>query len=267
MISLIIAVYKKLDFLELVFESINNQTFKDFEVIIAEDAEDPATLNFLIDAQKKYLFNVKHVFQKDIGFRKTIILNKALLVTKGEKLVFIDGDCILHKRFLESYQKNISSGIYYFGRRYHINEKITLTLLNKRSIKGLNGLFNLVNLAFSNMKDFGNAVYIPFKRIINNQHRQIWGCNWGIMKSDLLKINGFDEDYVESCAGEDTDVDWRLKRIGLEIRSLKNQAIMYHLYHAPNHDHAGRIRMETLMLSKISQDHFYCDHGIGFTQD
>ncbi|MFY9082810.1 glycosyltransferase, partial [Aliarcobacter butzleri] len=36
-ISLIIAVYKDVESLELIIESLRNQTYKNFEVIIAED--------------------------------------------------------------------------------------------------------------------------------------------------------------------------------------------------------------------------------------
>ena len=38
-ISLIISVYKRTDFLDLVLHSVALQTFKDFEVIIGEDAD------------------------------------------------------------------------------------------------------------------------------------------------------------------------------------------------------------------------------------
>ena len=38
-LSLIISIYNKYDFLYLVLKSIENQTFKNFEVIIAEDCK------------------------------------------------------------------------------------------------------------------------------------------------------------------------------------------------------------------------------------
>jgi glycosyltransferase involved in cell wall biosynthesis len=47
MISLIITVYKRIDFLELILQSLDKQTFKNFEVIIAEDNNDPRTVEFI----------------------------------------------------------------------------------------------------------------------------------------------------------------------------------------------------------------------------
>jgi glycosyltransferase involved in cell wall biosynthesis len=46
-VSLIIAVYKRVDFLELIFKSIEKQTFRNFQVIIAEDDCSPNIKNFL----------------------------------------------------------------------------------------------------------------------------------------------------------------------------------------------------------------------------
>ena len=47
MISLIIAYYKNIPALELIFESLKLQTFHDFEVIIAEDDNADETILFL----------------------------------------------------------------------------------------------------------------------------------------------------------------------------------------------------------------------------
>ena len=51
MISLIISFYKRLDFLELIFQSLDKQSYKNFEVIIAEDNNDPQTVEFINKAR------------------------------------------------------------------------------------------------------------------------------------------------------------------------------------------------------------------------
>lgn len=75
MISLIIGFYKRIDFLELILQSAEIQSYKNFEVIIAEDCDDEKTIIFLDEARKKYSFIIKHVSQKDEGFRKTAMRN------------------------------------------------------------------------------------------------------------------------------------------------------------------------------------------------
>jgi hypothetical protein len=37
------------------------------------------------------------------------------------------------------------------------------------------------------------------------------GCNFSCFKSDLEKINGFDEDFSMPTTGEDTDIERRMR--------------------------------------------------------
>jgi len=45
----------------------------------------------------------------------------------------------------------------------------------------------------------------------------------GISKSDLIAINGFDEDYIAPGGGEDSDIEWRLQALGsVQFYSMKH---------------------------------------------
>ena len=46
-VSVIIAVYKDVEALELIIESLKNQTYKNFEVVIAEDGQDEKMQAFI----------------------------------------------------------------------------------------------------------------------------------------------------------------------------------------------------------------------------
>ena len=135
MISLIISFYKRLDFLELIFQSLDKQSYKDFEVIIAEDNNDPQTVEFINKARIIKTYGIQHVSQEDIGFRKTRILNTAVKTAKGEQIVFIDGDCIPHKHFMKEYNKAITDTHFCYGRRVFCSKKHTDMLLKSGSIK------------------------------------------------------------------------------------------------------------------------------------
>ena len=45
--SVIVAVYKDIEALELIIESLKNQTYKNFEVVIAEDGQDEKMKAFI----------------------------------------------------------------------------------------------------------------------------------------------------------------------------------------------------------------------------
>ena len=97
--SLIISVYKNVVYLKAVLDSLQYQTEKDFEIIIAEDGESEEMKAFI--AQYLLNFPYKHITQKDEGWRKNQCLNKAIGASEGNWLIFIDGDCVLHHRFIE----------------------------------------------------------------------------------------------------------------------------------------------------------------------
>lgn len=258
MISIVIAVYKRLDFLELVLLSLRAQHYTDFEVIIAEDARDQTTAEFVIAQRNKCKFPLLHVSHADQGFRKTTILNEAVYVSEGDKLVFIDGDCILHPDFLGVYAESIKPGYFYYARRTRLSQAFTEKLIKTKDI----GKITLINLFLTRSKYLGLAIYLPFSIGKNKQSRQIWGCNWGVSKASLFSVNGFDEDYNEACAGEDLDIDWRLKALGLKIKSLKNRAIEYHLEHKANYNPEVQLRMEALMAEKIKAGNYVCLNGL-----
>jgi cellulose synthase/poly-beta-1,6-N-acetylglucosamine synthase-like glycosyltransferase len=258
MISLIISFYLRHDFLELVLQSIDKQSYRNFEVIIAEDNNEQKTVEFINKARLLYSYNILHVSQEDIGFRKTRILNSAVKTAKGERLVFIDGDCILHKHFMKEYAKAITDTYFCYGRRIFCSEKHTDILLKSKSIKKINIFLTFLYGG----RSIGAGLYLPFKRNKDKQNRRILGCNWGILKKNILAVNGFDEDYNRAGVGEDFDIDWRLKKHGLKVRSMKGKAIVYHLYHKANYKRSDTEYVEKLMAEKKIIGKTICVNGI-----
>ena len=57
------------------------------------------------------------------------------------------------------------------------------------------------------------------------------GCNFSVWKSDVLKVNGFDERFVYPGTGEDSDLENRLSRIGIFPISKKHLVTLFHFYH------------------------------------
>jgi len=237
--------------------ALEKQTYKDFEVIISEDNNAKETVEFINDMRKRFSFPIKHVSQEDQGFRKTKILNKAVMAASGEYLVFLDGDCVPHRKLLQSYLKNLTPDTVCLGRRTYLNDKLTQKILSEKSIKSL----NLLNVLFNYHEQIEHAIYIPFLEKTNST-RLIMGNNWAAPRQSILDINGFDEDYTEPGRGEDFDVDWRLRRKGLNFRNIKHQVITYHLRHPECHTPEGTRRMKELMEKKKKAGHIQCLNGI-----
>ena len=239
-LSLIIAFYRKTRELGLIFETLRQQTFTNFEVIIADDGSDaPAVneLNRLI--QDAGSFPVKHVRHEKDGWRKNAILNKAILASRGEYLVFIDGDCLLHPCFLHEHYRYREMGLVLGGRRVMLSEKITAGItpgfLGKKNFACKLALRAILDsLRKSGCSHIENGIYLgasPLKRFFNKKPRNIQGCNFSMHKADFLSINGFDERFNGPGGGEDDDVHYRGLHFGLRFATLKFLAVQFHLYH------------------------------------
>jgi len=88
------------------------------------------------------------------------------------------------------------------------------------------------------------------------------GCNWGIERKHLLKVNGFDEDYVSAGVGEDVDIEWRLKEIGIKPKSMKYRSIVYHLWHPRTYTDEKVQANYRILEKKKKEGKLYCLKGI-----
>ncbi|NIJ45777.1 GT2 family glycosyltransferase [Wenyingzhuangia heitensis] len=256
-LSIIISYYKALDNLKLILSALNMQSKQGFEVVISEDDCSDVTDDFIKNEAQYYNFRILHTKQKeDNGFRKCEMLNKSVRIANADKVVFIDGDCIPHKHFVKTYVKLIESGYFYCGRRVMLGKQISDKLKESKEIEKL----SFLNVLFSDSKKKKEGFY---SSVLNfKKDRGILGCNWGVMKEHLLALNGFDEDYKIASVGEDTDIEWRLRNSGLKMASVKNKAIVYHIFHEECYCKNGlRLNME-LMQPKKENNAIVCKNGL-----
>ena len=98
-VSIIIAYYKKKLFFEKTINSILNQTYYNFEVIVVFDDTDKSELNFVKKTLSK-LHRYKIIINKrNIGVG--LSRNKGIRFAKGQYLAFCDADDLWHKKKLE----------------------------------------------------------------------------------------------------------------------------------------------------------------------
>ncbi|MGL4391947.1 MAG: glycosyltransferase [Fusobacteriaceae bacterium] len=231
-ISVLIPFYDKYDFLYCVLNSLERQTFKDFEVIIAEDCEKTELVEKLDTWKKEFTFTINKVSQEDIGFRKNKIMNKGILASKGKYIVVIDGDCMVHEKFLENYMNFFEDGYeVIYGRRCELSEKLTNKILKYNGKKNI----NIFQILFSKTKKKEEAFYSLFLnkllRVRKIKELKILGSNMGFTKELILSLNGFNEEYEGPGVGEDSDLAWRFTGINAKYISGKSKLIQYHLYH------------------------------------
>ena len=260
--SVIISYYKNLQNLEIILHALNHQTAKgSFEVIISEDDDTKETSDFVNQQRPMLSFPLLHISQPDEGFRKCKALNAAVVRASTDFIIFIDGDCVPHKKLVEEYIKVKQTGRVLYGRRVMLNERVSSRLLQNKKLSSL----NFFNLLISGCKRVEEGLYLKiipqyFKK---KDAARLLGCNMGISKSDLVAINGFDEDYIAPGGGEDTDIEWRLEALkSIEFYSMKYRAIVYHIFHIERFSAAMEIKTRAIVEQKIQQGFAICKNGI-----
>ncbi|RZW41417.1 MAG: glycosyltransferase, partial [Flavobacteriaceae bacterium] len=114
-ISVIISTYNSEEWLEKVLWSYQAQTFKDFEVVIADDGSKQPTFQLIEDLKPKLSYPIKHVWHEDKGFQKSQILNKAIVACKADYILMSDGDCLARADFIDVHMNNREKGYFLSG--------------------------------------------------------------------------------------------------------------------------------------------------------
>lgn len=263
--SLIISIYKNTEFLKVVLDSLKFQTEQNFEIIISEDAEHAHVRDFI--RQYPFIQDYQHITQEDNGWRKNLALNNAIRASKSDWLIFIDGDCVLHPRFIEMHVRYADEKAILAGKRIKLDARLSelliqdiqnLQIIQKEAFRKLfyaKGKNEFVEEGIFINPD-GILGWIPKLRKLNH----LLGSNMSFAKSAIEHINGFDEDYVLPAAGEDADLSWRFELAGYIHVSLRNLAIQYHLDHPLNW--LEQNENMSMMLSKQASGKFICKNGL-----
>ena len=95
-ISIIIPYHKKRNFFKETIESINKQSYKNFEVIIIYDDTDKSELEYVKKILRNFYFKKKLINNKKI-IGAGLSRNKGIKVSKGEYIAFCDADDLWKK--------------------------------------------------------------------------------------------------------------------------------------------------------------------------
>ena len=133
MISVILATYNWPQALDLCLQSLSTQIDLDFEIIIADDGSSNTTKTVIDQHTPTMPVSMKHLWQEDQGFRKTQILNQAIVAASGSYLIFLDGDCIVQPDYVLRHRELAKADHLVTGSRVLINEALTKELLTWKS--------------------------------------------------------------------------------------------------------------------------------------
>lgn len=231
-LGVIISTYNNPKWLEKVLWGYLNQTVPADEIVIADDGSRDDTRQ-LIESYKDKL-PLKHVWHEDNGFQKSMILNKAIVASTADYLLFTDQDCIPRPDFLETHVRFSQKGFFlsggYFRLPMDISEKITKEDVLSESAFKLSWLkTHKLPHTFKSTKLFNNKAFASVMNTITPAKATWNGCNASGWRDDILKTNGFNEEM--QYGGQDREFGERMFNMGLKSKQIRYSAILLHLDH------------------------------------
>ncbi len=264
--SIIISTYNAIDWLEKTLLGYNNQTYRMFEIVIADDGSGPETKALLKRLEKEVFYPIIHVWHDDNGFQKSQILNKAVLKCTTPYVIMSDGDCIPRKDFVEQHVKYREEGHFlsggYFMLPMNISEKITKEDIYEERCFDLNWLKeNGLSTSFKNQKLTAGSVTASILNLITPTNASWNGHNASGWTKDIIAVNGLNEQM--QYGGQDRELGERLFNAGIKSKQIRYNAIVVHLDHPRGYKNEASIkknqaiRKETRELEKA-----WTEHGI-----
>jgi len=191
--SIVIPVFNRASSLYTTLESVYNQTFRDFEILVVDDGSTDTLRDSLLNYTT--LSNFSYYFQSNAGV--SAARNRGAKLSNGEYLVFLDSDDHVNENWLRDYANEIDirhSDLIYCGIN-RIKEDVIVSYTDPRN-------------PFGNSVDVGNVLPGSF-------------C---IRRSFFDLVGGYDRLV---SYGENTELGFRIKQNNPSISFISAPNLLY----------------------------------------
>lgn len=255
-LSLIINTYDQPDYLRRVLAAVARQSASPDEVLLADDGSGAETREVFEQWAAKQQSRTAHFHQPHEGFRRARILNQAIAGARGEYVVFLDGDTVPHPGFVADHRQLARRGAFIQGHR---------ALVGERAARW----FGLGRFAADRRRAFWGGQLRGLKQVFRWPRpwlrtradlRGIRGCNLGIWRADLVRVNGYSEAFV-GWGREDSELAARLLNAGVARLDVRGWALCFHLWHPPA-SREGLAANDDLLAQTLSSGVSRCATGL-----
>jgi glycosyltransferase involved in cell wall biosynthesis len=239
----VVTTYEWPEALDVVLRALSEQSGPTFEVVVADDGSGPETAQVVERWQESPRFALQHVRQDNDGWRKARILDLGALATRGDYLVFLDGDCLVRRGFLDAVVRAGRPGAFLGGKRLHLGEELSQRVLAGQEPvwrwSTSRWLLRAPGELFTSHREVGSpTVLVPLRDRSWPWREQrdfvppfdAYGFFFGVSRSDFERVNGFDLRFT-GWGGEDEDIAERLRKLGRACVWPGPKATLIHLWH------------------------------------
>ena len=209
-VSVIIPNYKGIDFIRDCLDSLKAQTYKDFEIIVADNLSDDGSTDIV---EKEYP-DVKLIrLSQNFGFSRAI--NEGLKVSRAEFVLLLNNDTKAHERLIEKLVETMETD----ERIFSVASKM-LQMYAPEKIDGAGDLYCALGWAFARGKDKNKDRYSKRQNVFA-------ACGGAALyrRRVLEEIGWFDEFHFAYL--EDVDIGYRARIMGYR-NVYEPEAVVYH---------------------------------------
>lgn len=251
--SVIFTTYNHPKWLEKTLWGFSAQSYRDFEIVVADDGSGDETRAVIESMREQIDIPIQHVWQEDDGFQKCRILNKAIVASRGEYLIFTDGDCIPHPDFVKNHVELAAENTMLSGGYFKLPLDVSRAI-SKQDI--LDGNATRPGWLLRHGVPFTPKLskLLPYRWLgalldALTITRATWnGHSSSTWKQHVLATNGFDERM--QYGGQDREFGERLMNMGIKTRQVRYRCSCVHLDHG-----RGYARPESIARNREIRRH------------
>ncbi|WP_419861326.1 glycosyltransferase family 2 protein [Candidatus Palauibacter sp.] len=233
-IAVIVSTYDRPDALSAVLRSLAAQTYRRFEIVVADDGSGPETRVLVERHAEESSLELRHIRQEDRGYRLAAVRNRAAASTEQPYLIFLDGDCIVRPDYVDRHARLAEPGHFVHGSRVRLDPGLSRIAIERGlGIGRWSGARWLGEWFRGRVDRFTPLLRVPLgpmRRLSPRRWRGAKGCNLALWRSDVLAVNGFDEGF-QGWGFEDNDLVVRLIRNGVRRKEGRYAVPVLHLWH------------------------------------
>lgn len=255
-LSVVVSTYNKPSDLERVLWGYAAQSRRDFELLVADDGSGPET-GEAIDRVRAAGLKIVHVWHADRGFRKSEIMNRAIVASTGDYLLITDGDSIPRADLVATHYALAEPGTYLAGGYLKLPAEVSDAITPEDVRQG-----RFVHLGWLRERGWRpgrralRLVRSPFlaaalDRLTPTQPL-FAGNNASVWRETMFAVNGFDMEM--GYGGLDRAVGYRLVNLGIRGKQVRHRAVCMHLHHERPYKKPEVMRRNREILESIRRN-------------
>ena len=232
-ITVVVSCYSNHRALDRTLLGFRCQTRAPVELWVAEDSEFEAVAAVVERHRALAPWPIRHITQRNHGYRKPIMMNRAFAAAQGDFVVFTDADCVPRSDLLDAYARLARPGTFLAGgshlsipeafHREHLTDEM---IVSQR----------LFDPAWLRAQGIGLSRWRltrsrPLARLLDRltPRDSLNGANTGAWRRDILSVGGYDE--TMGYGGEDRNFGYRMNNAGIRGVRARHSLVWLHLDH------------------------------------